>query len=207
MKKRLLTTLPKQMTSSPEQTRRSQAPDIDAILDSYLERWKGRSTSTKGSASVDESEGTTLQNRSQCLTAREASVLANRVFLAAIIAGKDNYEAQHLARISEQQKDRLIASEEFARRVEAARIKHSSVRMFDLLIELENRDEYEWADEYFGGDFDEYMRLWEKGRTDQIKLLVGAATMRAAGKWNLVSASLRLEIYEDALEWYASTMR
>jgi hypothetical protein len=47
MKKRLLTTPPKQMTTSPEQTRRCKTPDIDAIVDAYLEQWRGASTSMK----------------------------------------------------------------------------------------------------------------------------------------------------------------
>jgi hypothetical protein len=127
------------------------------------------------------------------------------IFLAAIAAGKSHNEARRLARLSERQADHLIDTEDFAQQLEAARAVNPGIQRLDLITALEERDAREAAVEYAGGDFDEYWRMCEDGRMEEINLLVGAARMRAAGRWHSVPASLRLEIHENALEWYVNT--
>ena len=206
MKERRLTTPSEQKTTSPEETRRRKTLDIDAIVDAYLDRWVDQSVSLEAKSSPGLTQRTSAyrQSRRNSEKLGQAASLAKEIFLAAIVAGRSRNEALYLARLSEEQVDHLVDAEEFTRKFETGHAQSPEVRALDLIIALDERDALEAAAEHAGGDFTEYICMCEDGRMDEIRLLVEAAAMRAAGKWYLVPASRRLEIQEKALKALAT---
>jgi hypothetical protein len=173
----------------PAGTGESKVLDFDAIVDAYLEQSKDGSVLREGSGQGAEVAGTR--------TARHDFI--QEILVAAIVDGFDRDSARHLAGISVAEMNRLIASENVRHLIEAGRSRSPELRRLDLICALKEVDAQEKAVEYAGGDFDEYMRMGEDGRMEEIELLETAAAMRAAGKWHLVKAGLRLEILERAL--------
>jgi hypothetical protein len=99
----------------------SQVPNMDAILDSYLKR----STSRKAPGRPPGHDEGHSEKRAR---RREVSPSVQEVLVTAIVTGSDHNAARHLARISEAEMNRLMATEKFNRQIEAARTRDPGLR-------------------------------------------------------------------------------
>jgi hypothetical protein len=185
------------------ETRKSKTLNIDAIIDAYLEQSKGRWTLKKSPSRLS---GKGQKNTVQHIGRRGIPRFAEQILVAAIVHGLYPLVAQHLADIDEADMRRIVSTERFSEQLETAGIQSAGLRRLDLICALQEVDFEEEAREYAGGDSDEYTRMCEDGRMEWIRLLETAAAMRAAGKWHLVEVELRLEILENALQHYSSSL-